>query len=227
MDKDEPDYIGHRDRLRERFLRHGLDSFPDYEALELLLTLFIPRRDVKPAAKRLIKEFGDIRGVLDAPAEALTEIPGIGEMSAVKLKILRAFVDRYLQQRAAGLDPSTDMATLVNYCRARMGSSPVETFRVFYFNSGMKLLAEEELERGTIDRGAVYPRQVIDATLRHGASYLILAHNHPSGDPTPTEQDKTLTRAIVLAGTTLDIKVFEHLIVSRDSVFSFRDAGLL
>lgn len=218
---------GHRERLRTRFAKSGLDTFAEYEVAEILLTLLIPRRDVKPAAKYLINRFGNLRGVLDATSDALSDTPGIGPSTATKIVILRQILDRYLQQRATASHPLADSQVLEEYFRVRIGKLTVETFRVAFLDTAYRLLTDEELERGTVDRASVYPRQVIDAAMRHGASRLVLAHNHPNGDVQPSEQDKTLTRAIVLAGAPLDIEVFDHFIVSANDVFSFRKAGLL
>lgn len=227
MGDTKPNYRGHRQRLRQRFLDHGLESFADYEALELLLTLFVPRRDVKPAAKRLAEQFGGIRGTLDASIEELAKVRGLGEVSAAKLKVVQALVVRYLKEKAYSSDPSLSLADLRDYCRASLGSLPVETFRVFYLDSGMRILGEEDLQRGTVNRATVYPRTVIDSAIRHKASNLLLAHNHPNDNPIPSERDKTITEAIELAGMNLDIYVIDHLIVTKDKVLSFRETGLL
>ncbi len=220
-------YQGHRRRLRERFLRSGLDSFADYEAIELLLTLAIPRKDVKPTAKLAIDRFKTFRGVLDAPASELRQIDGLGEAGLIALQVVRDAANRYLRQKSQETFSIADPASLTDYCRASLGSLGYEVFKVVYLDSGYRVLGDENIEEGTVDRAAVYPRRVMDAALRRGAAALIFAHNHPNGNVTPSEQDKTLTRTLVLAATTLQIKVLDHVIVSRDSVFSFRSEGLL
>ena len=222
-----PHYYGHRQRLRERFLKSGLDSFHDYEAVELLLTLAIPQKDVKVPAKLAIERFKSLRGVLDAPLEELREIPGLGEVAPVALRIIKEAANRYLQQKSQEAFSLTNQQVLFDYCRSALGSNSDEVFKVFYLDSGYRILGDETLEEGTIDRAAVYPRRVMDAALRNRAAALLFAHNHPNGNVKPSEQDKTITRALVLAAETLQIKVLDHVIVSKDDVFSFSKEGLL
>lgn len=224
---DKPHYHGHRKRLRDRFVRSGLESFADYEAVELLLTLAIPYRDVKTPAKAAVERFGSFRGVLDAPLDELRKIPGLGDVAPVALRIIREAGTRYLRQRSQQTFSLASPDVLFDYCRGALGALSQEAFKVIYLDSGYRVLGDETLEEGTIDRAAVYPRKVMDAAVRHGAAALVFAHNHPNGDVTPSEQDKILTRALVLAATTLQIKVHDHLIVSKDAVFSFRKEGLL
>jgi DNA repair protein RadC len=213
--------------LRNRFLKSGLESFPDYEAVELLLTLAIPRKDVKPQAKAAIQRFGSFRGVLDAPLEELRGIPGIGDVAPVALRIIREAANRYLQEKSRDTFSLANQHVLIDYCRSALGALPNEVFKVIYLDSGYRVLGDETLEEGTVDRAAVYPRKIMDAALRNKASILVFAHNHPNGHVQPSEQDKTLTRTLVLAAATLQITVFDHLIISPDDVFSFRKAGLL
>ena len=222
-----PHYYGHRQRLRERFLKNGLESFPDYEAVELLLTLAIPYKDVKVPAKLAIERFGSLRGVLDAPLEELRKIPGIGQVAPVALRVIREAANRYLQQKSQDAFSLANQQVLFDYCRSALGALPNEVFKVVYLDSGYRILSDETLEEGTIDRAAVYPRRVMDAALRNRAAALLFAHNHPNGNVRPSEQDKTLTRALLLAAETLQIKVLDHIIVSKDDVFSFRKEGLL
>lgn len=224
---EKPHYHGHRQRLRERFLKSGLESFADYEAVELLLTLAIPRKDVKVPAKLAIERFGSLRGVLDAPLEELREIPGIGEVAPVALRIMREAANRYLQQKSRETFSLANQEVLFDYCRSALGALPHEVFKVIYLDSAYRILGDETLEEGTTDRAAVYPRRVMDAALANRAAALVFAHNHPNDNVTPSEQDRTLTRALVLAAETLQIKVVDHLIVSKDAVFSFRREGLL
>lgn len=165
-----PHYYGHRQRLRERFLKSGLESFPDYEAVELLLTLAIPRKDVKIPAKLAIERFGSLRGVLDAPIEELRKIPGLGEVAHVALRIIREAANRYLQQKSQENFSLTDQGAVLDYCRAALGALPNEVFKVFYLDSRYRILGDETLEEGTIDRASVYPRRVMDAALHNHAA---------------------------------------------------------
>ena len=226
---DAPTHAGHRHRLRERFLKAGLSGFADYEIVELLLTLAIPRADVKPQAKALIARFGTIRGILDAPLDELRNVDGLGEVAPVALRIIREAASLYLQQSAEAREVLTDPARVTDFWRMRIGALPNEVFEVAYLDSSYRLLRDgvERLEEGTIDRAAVYPRRVIESALRKHAAALLIAHNHPNGNVAPTEPDKLITRGIVLAAETVSLRVVDHLIVSRDSVFSFRGAGLL
>ena len=226
-DQTEPDYQGHRQRLRQRFLKSGLESFADYEAVELLLTLAIPRKDVKAPAKLAIARFGTLQGVMDASVEELRTIPDFGEVGPVALRIVRETANRYLQQKSKETFSLANQQDLFAYCRSSMGALPREVFRVIYLDSAYRMLGDEILEEGTVDRAVVYPRKVMEAALRNHAAALVFAHNHPNGDLTPSPQDKTITRALVLAAETLQLKVLDHLIVSRDAVFSFRGEGLL
>jgi DNA repair protein RadC len=229
MVESEPHYHQHRQRLRERFLKAGLDGFADYEVVELLLTLAIPRVDVKEPAKALITRFGNLRGILDASLEDLQEIKGIGSVAPVALRIIRAAAALYLQQSAEGAESLTDPDRISAFWRMRIGALPNEVFEVAYLDSGYRLLRDgvERLEEGTIDRAMVYPRRVVESALKRGAAALVLAHNHPNGHVQPSDQDKTLTRALVLAAETVQLKILDHLIVSPDEVFSFRKAGLV
>jgi DNA repair protein RadC len=229
MNDEKPHYHGHRQRLRDRFLKSGLDGFADYEVVELLLTLAIPRSDVKRPAKALIARFGNLRSILDAGIVELRAVPGIGSVTPVALQIIKAAATLYLQQSSEGRDSFAEPERLAAFWRLRIGALSNEVFEVGYLDSGYRLLRDgiETLEEGTIDRAAVYPRRVIEAALRRGAFGVVLAHNHPNGTVTPSEHDKLLTRAIVLAAETVGVRVVDHLIVSAEESFSLRKAGLL
>lgn len=229
MTSSDPHYLGHRQRLRERFLKSGLEGFADYEVVELLLTLTIPRSNVKDSAKRLIARFGNLRGILDTPVEELQAVNGIGSVAPVALKIIRAAATLYLQQSAEGTNLATDHESLATFWRMRIGANPNEAFEVAYLDSGGHLLRDgvERLEEGTIDRAVVYPRRVGESALRRGAAAIVLAHNHPNGNMTPSEQDKLLTRALVMSAETVQLKIIDHLILSPDDAYSFKKAGLL
>ena len=229
MTEKKPHQHGHRQRLRERFLKSGFVGFADYEIVELLLTLAIPRSDVKQPAKALIAAFGDLRGILDAPVEELQQIKGLGSVAPVALRIIRETANLYLQQVAEQQESFSDENALARFWRAKIGSLSHEVFQVGYLDSAYRLLRDgvETLEEGTVDRAAVYPRRVVEAALRRGAAAIVVAHNHPNGNVQPSEHDKVLTRALVMAATTVSIRVLDHLIVSSDEVFSFRKEGLL
>ncbi len=220
---------GHRARLRERFGRSGFEGFAEHEIVELLLTLAIPRRDVKLPAKALLGRFGSVRGVLDAPPEALRQVAGIGSVAPIALGIIRAAAAVYLRQAAERRSALREPARLKDFWRLRIGSLPNEVFAVAWLDSGLRLLPRgiEVLQQGTVDRASVYPRQVVEAALRRGAAAIVLAHNHPNGRVEPSEADKVTTRAIALAAETIRLRVVDHLIVSADEAFSFREAGLL
>jgi DNA repair protein RadC len=222
-------YIGHRSRLRQRFLKSGFSGMADHEIIELLLTLAIPRKDVKIPAKDLLNHFGNLRGILDAPVEELQKIKGLGSVAPVALRIIKEAAALYLQQKTEGESLLKTADAMNAFWRSRLGGLKDEVFEVAYLDSGYRLLKDgvQRLEEGTKDRAAVYPRKVMEAALKRSAVVLVFAHNHPNGDANPSEQDKILTKALVLAATTVQIKIHDHLIVSEDKVFSFRKEGLL
>jgi len=229
MTLDKPHYHGHRKRLRERFLKSGLAGMAEHEVIELLLTLAIPYKDVKEPAKKLITRFGNLKGILDAPFEDLCNIPGMGSVAPIAFRIIRDAANLYLQQKAEVGNSLASPEMLHDFWRSRLGGLKDEVFEVAYLDSGYKLLrgGVERLEEGTIDRATVYPRRVMEAALRKGAAILVFAHNHTNGNIDPSEQDKVITKALVLAASTLHIKIHDHIIVSKDQVFSFRREGLL
>ena len=217
---------GHRARLRDRFQKSGLSAFAPHEVLELLLTLAIPRKDVKTPAKLLLTSFGSLRGVLEAPTEEISAVPGIGPVTPVALAIIREAAELYVRETA---EASHDLGDLRQMWRIRFGGLDKEVFEVAFLDAAGRLMRNgiERLGAGTIDRATIYPRNVMQAALRRNSAAVVFAHNHTNGDPTPSQQDEMVTRALVLAGETLDVKVLDHLIVGRDAVFSFADAGLL
>ncbi len=222
-------HAGHRERLRQRFLKNGFNGLADYEALELLLTLCIPRRDVKPIAKALLKEFGNLRGVLDAPAEALTRMAGIGEVAPVALRIIREASLLYLRQTVEGRPVLDNMDKLEDFWRVRLGPLRHEVFEVAYLDNHYQLLEDgiERVEEGTIAETNVYPRKVMESALRKQAAHIVVAHNHPTGDVTPSDPDRHLTRALEHAGRPLGIKLIDHLIVGSRKTYSFRRAKFI
>jgi len=201
----------------------------DHEVVELLLTLAIPYKDVKKPAKALLARFGNLKGILDAPLEDLRTIPGMGSVAPVAFRIIREAANLYLQQKAEAEMSLASPEMLYGFWRSRLGELKDEVFEVAYLNSGYRLIRDgiERLEEGTVDRATVYPRRVMEAALRKGAAILVFAHNHTNGNVSPSEQDKVLTKALILAASTLHIKVYDHLIISKEHVFSFREEGLL
>lgn len=229
MAKTEPHYHGHRHRLRERFRKSGFTGFAEHEVVELLLTLAIPRADVKQQAKALLKRFGSLRGILDASLIELRSVQGIGEIAAISLKVIRESATLYLQEVSEEAEVLSDPEHLSDFWCMRIGHLKHEVFAVAYLDSAHRLLRAgvETLQEGTVDRAAVYPRRVVEAALKRQAAALVLAHNHPNGNVEPSGQDKVVTRSIVLAAETIGLQVVDHLIVSASATFSFRKAGLL
>ncbi|MCV6591696.1 MAG: DNA repair protein RadC [Silicimonas sp.] len=223
-----PSYIrDHRARLRARFTRGGATAIADYELLELVLFRAIPRRDVKPLAHRLLDHFGDFNGALSAPREALARIHGVGEAVITELKLVEAAAHRLAQARVIDRPAISGWDALVSYCRSVMAHRVTEHLRVLFLDRKNVLIADEELARGTIDHVPVYPREVVKRALELNAAALILVHNHPSGDPTPSEADIEMTRQIETAARTLAITLHDHLVIGAAEEFSFRAAGYL
>lgn len=222
----EPDYAGHRARLRERFLKAQGD-LADYELIELLLFSAMPRRDVKSIAKALLKRFGSFAGVLNADLTALTEISGIGETAAVSLLAVREAAVRLLQNDVMNQPVLSSWQSLMDYVRVAMGHAKNEQFRILFLNRKNVLIADELQQQGTVDFTPVYPREVIKRALDLGASALILVHNHPSGDSTPSQADITMTKDLRDAGDKLGISLHDHIVVSKSGNTSFKALGLL
>ena len=223
-----PSYIkDHRQRLRARFRAGGPDAVPDYELLELVLFRAIPRRDVKPLAHQLLATFGSFSGVLSAPAERLGKEPNVGESVITELKIVEAAAHRLAQSRILDKPAISGWDALVNYCRTTMAHRDVEQFRILFLDRKNVLIADEAQAKGTVDHVPVYPREVVKRALELNASALILVHNHPSGDPSPSEADIAVTRQIDNAARALSITVHDHLIIGASEEFSFRSAGYL
>ena len=224
---DVPHYAGHRQRLRERFLKGGPDALPDYELLELLLFLSIPQRDTKPLAKKLIDKFGSFGDVIAAPAERLMEVAGVKEATVTALKIVEASALRLAKASVINRPALSSWEALLDYCSAKMARAQTEEFRVLYLDRKNVLIADEPHQKGTVDHTPVYPREVVKRALELGASALILVHNHPSGDPTPSRADVAMTKEIAAAAKALKIDVHDHLVIGRGKHASFKAMGLL
>ncbi len=218
---------GHRERLRERFVEGGADAIPDYEMMELVLFAAIPRRDVKPLAKQLIAQFGSFADVIAAPRARLLEVSGLGEAGVTQLKIIEAAALRLSKTRLLNKPALSSWAGLIDYCTAAMARSPHEEFRVLFLDRKNVLIADEVQARGTIDHTPVYPREIVRRALELGATAIILVHNHPSGDPTPSRADIEMTREVSAAAKALKITVHDHLVVGRSGHASFKSLGLL
>ncbi len=226
-DVEMPHYVGHRERLRERFFSAGPDAMPDYELLELTLFAAVPRKDVKPLAKALIARFGSFAEVIAAPRERLMEVEGATVAVAAHLKIVEAAARRLAKTRLLGRPALASWAALIDYCAAAMARSQKEEFRVLFLDRKNVLIADEVQSTGTVDHTPVYPREIVKRALDHGATAMILVHNHPSGDPTPSKADITMTRDVADAAKALGIVVHDHVIVGRSGHVSFKALGLL
>ncbi len=223
-----PSYIkDHRKRLRERFMAGGSAAMPDYELLELVLFRSIPRQDVKPLARALMDTFGDFNRVLTAPEERLRQIKGVGDTVITDLKILEACAHRMARARVMQRHVISGWDALLDYCHTTMAHRETEQFRVFYLDRKNVLIADEEQAKGTVDHVPVYPREVAKRALELNASALILVHNHPSGDPTPSKSDIDMTNRIQDACTALGLTLHDHLIIGKSTELSFRSEGYL
>ncbi len=224
---DKPHWQGHRERLRSKLLTRGPAALDDYEILEVMLMAFIPRRDVKPIAKALEKQFGGLSGVLAAPTSDLVKVDGIGETVAAYLKAVAELQTRASLQEIKRREVISSWAALEAYVKRELQHETVEQFRVLFLDRKNQLIADEVMSRGTVDHAPVFPREVARRALELAASSLILVHNHPSGDTTPSRADIEMTREIIDALTTFDINVHDHLIAGRSGVTSFRARGLI
>ncbi|WP_299899875.1 DNA repair protein RadC [uncultured Ruegeria sp.] len=223
-----PSYIkDHRRRLRERFMAGGSAAMPDYELLELVLFRSIPRQDVKPLARALMDTFGDFNRVLTAPEERLRQIKGVGDTIITDLKILEACAHRMARARVMQRHVISGWDALLDYCHTTMAHREIEQFRVFYLDRKNVMIADEEQAKGTVDHVPVYPREVAKRALELNASALILVHNHPSGDPTPSQSDIDMTNRIQDACSALGLTLHDHLIIGKSTELSFRAEGHL
>lgn len=225
--KDVPHYTGHRQRLRQRFVATGGDGMPDYEILELLLSQAIPRTDVKPVAKALLTRFGSMGEVMSASLADLQEVKGVGEAAAVALKVVQAAGLRLAHQHVLNKNVIGSWDSLIDYCKAAMGYEKIEQLRVLFLDRKNILIADEVQQRGTVDHTPLYPRQVLKRALDLNASALILVHNHPSGDPTPSRDDIEMTKEVRDAADKLGIALHDHVIIGKNTHASFKSMGLL
>ena len=223
----QPDAAGHRQRLRQRFLDAGPGALADYEMLELLLFQAVPRRDTKPIAKALIEQFGSYQGVLRADVAALIDVKGMGEAGAVMFRAVADAAERLARETVMNQPILSSWESLLAYLRIGMAHEKTERFRILFLDVKNMLIADEEQQRGTINHTPVYPREVVKRALELGASAIILVHNHPSGNPTPSQADIQMTNTIRDAAKGVNIALHDHIIVAKSGTVSFVDKGLL
>ena len=218
---------GHRKRLRERFQKAGLKGFHDYEIIELLLTLGSPRKDCKPVAKEAIKVFKTLRGVLEASPDELQQIDGIGPNNAFVIGLIQAVAREFLKEKIIDKPVYKSAKEFFDYLYHSMRDLKKEVFKVIYLNSQNQIIEVEDLSTGTVNASSIYPREVMMAAIKHGAVSLVFVHNHPSGSPEPSLNDKMLTRDLIYAACIMQVKVLDHIIIGDNIYFSFADKGLI
>ena len=229
MTEENPDYLGHRARLKERFLKGNGRDMADYELLELLLTYAIPRRDVKPLAKKMLQSFGTLAEVVAAPDYRLKDIKGIKDSTLILLKLLKVVSERLSWQNLASDDKPIifSMDSLIEYCRTSIAYSDVEELYLIYLDSDLHIIDKELFQKGSVSSVTASPREIIKHALHIGSTNIIMVHNHPSGSPRPSENDLKLTRMIEEACLTVNIKMQDHLIITKSDYFSFLEHQLL
>lgn len=225
--KTTPHYAGHRQRLRERFVFGGEDAMQDYELLELLLFMAIPRRDVKPLAKELLNAFGSLPELMSAPHTALSQVEGVSENTATAIKTVSALAARMMKQELMQKPVLNNWTRLMDYCHMTMAHETKEHFRILFLNKKNEMIADEIQGSGTVDHTPAYPREIMKRALELGATALILMHNHPSGDPKPSQADIDMTNQIIAAAKPFDITIHDHVIIARNGQTSFRNEGLI
>ncbi|MEM9028645.1 MAG: DNA repair protein RadC [Pseudomonadota bacterium] len=218
---------GHRERLRERLRIGGADAIPDYELLEMVLFGAIPRADTKPVAKELIRTFGSFAAAVHAPAPRLLEVKGVGERVVAEFRLVRATATRLAREDIRHRPVLAAWTQVLAYCRTTMAHADVEQFRILFLDKLNRLIADEMQQKGTVDHTPVYVREVVKRALEVSATAIILVHNHPSGDPTPSRSDVDMTKQIIAAAKPLGIVVHDHIIVGRDGHASFKNLGLV
>lgn len=218
---------GHRERLRQRLLKSGRQAFGDYELLELLLTYAIPRRDTKPIAKRLLKRFGSFAAVFDRPRERLLEIEGVGPQTCTFLVAIREFMVRYLEQEVEYAKAISSPEDIAEFVRTHLGTAQRECLMILYLNDANRLAYHVIVSEGTVDRAPFYPREILKTAFLRDATGLIMVHNHPSGDPIPSENDHRITSRLEKLTAEFDIKVHDHLVVTPHKAFSLKTGRLL
>jgi DNA repair protein RadC len=218
---------GHRFRLKQKFLQSGLQGFLDYEVIELLLILGTPRRDCKRSAKDALKQFKTLSAVLEAPADELLRIEGIGPQNVFGIRLIQEVSRRFLRDRMKTRPVCLSSREVFDYLYHSLRDSKTEKFKVLFLDAKNQVIEEETFSEGTVDSSAVYPREIIKAALRYQAVSLIFVHNHPSGDPLPSRSDRDITQELVFAARTMQIAVLDHIIIGDNSYYSFADQGLI
>ena len=218
--------LGHRGRLRERFFKSGLDGLLDYEVIELLLTLGTPRKDCKQPAKEAINKFGNLTSVLDASIEELQQINGIGQLNAFGIKLFQAISERYSRDIINPKNLLDSPIKIFEYLKEKIGKEKKEHFVILYFDTKNKLIIDE-ISVGTLNASLVHPREVFSKAIINNASHIVVAHNHPSGDSTPSQDDTETTKRLIKAGKIIGITVIDHIIVTKNNFFSFKENNLI
>lgn len=221
--KNETSSAGHRGRLREKFISAGLTGFHDYEAVELLLSYAIPRRDVKPLAKKLVAKFGGIRGIIDAGADELLATQGVGPHSAVLIGLVKELATAYLKEGVTRGKAVSSPADVVDFLALSLSGERIEKFMALFLNSKNEVIAIETLHEGTLDQTSVYPRKVLEEAFKHNARSVIFVHNHPSGDATPSSSDLKLTTQLENAAKTVDLLVHDHIVIGKEKHYSIKE----
>lgn len=222
-----PHYHGHRERLRARFREAGPEALADYELLELILFRAIPQRDVKPLAKKLIETFGSFAEVIGAPETRLKEVKGLGDAAITEIKIVQSAASRMVRGQVKARTVLSSWSSVLDYCRTEMAFADKEQFRILFLDKRNQLIADEVQQTGTVDHTPVYPREVVKRALELSATAIILVHNHPSGDPTPSRADIQMTQSIVDVAKPLGISVHDHIIVGKDGHTSLKGLRLI
>ena len=222
-----PHYLGHRERLRKRFREAGADSLPDYELLELILFRAMPLRDTKPLAKAILTRFGTFAEAVNAPEDLLLEVEGLGEAAVTEMKLVRAAALRLMRGEVFDRPVLSSWQGVLDYCRAAMGFEAKEQFRILFLDKRNQMIADEVQQEGTVDHTPVYVREVVKRALELSATAIVLVHNHPSGDPTPSRADIDMTKQIVAAVKPLGVVVHDHIIVGKQGHASFRGLDLI
>ena len=222
-----PSYLGHRERIKNKFKKEGLKAFLDHEVLELILIYSIPRKDTKKIAWELLETFGSLSGVLEASSFDLQKVKGLGPQSAMLINVIREIITRYSYDKIKQRRSISNQEELYNYCMAHLQNKKQECFEVLFLDIKSRLIASEILSEGNIDNTMVYPRKLMELILKHGAKYIICVHNHPSGDPTPSSEDEFMTDNLKNALEVLSVKMVDHIIVGADKIYSFESGSYI